>query len=404
MTFLPLVAMWFALPQEDDKGFLGLHEADIGIHGDLIDVTLSGIVDAEAYLIETSPPGLLFENHDPTCNGRGTFFIDATVGDHLFAFVQARADWGFDVHYMEGLQVRLDEWFARWTESGDGWSLSFQAGKFATPLGNFVPRHDSLHNPLIRAPLPYDHVTTLGDNRAPPNNDVLVNRRDLDDLKHLWIPMIWGPVYGRGAMAFATIGKVDARLAFTNAAPSERPPEWEWHHDTLNDMNWAARLGWSPFIGFKVGANASYGPYLRRLASPTIPGDNHSSDYAQKLYGIDLEYSIGHLVLFGEAFATEWEIPNINGDVRAYSYYAEAKYKLFPGFHVAARFGQIFFNKLRTTGGYWSWDRDTTRLEIGAGYFIQLNLLAKVAYEINSERGPDDVRDNVLAFSMTMEW
>jgi hypothetical protein len=404
VTLWPLATMLFAALQDDDKGFLGLHEADIAIHGELVDVTLSGIVDLEAYLIETSPPGLLFENHDPTWNARGTFFIDATVGDHLFAFVQARSDWGFDVHYMEALQVRLDEWFARWTESGDGWSLSFQAGKFATPLGNFIPRHDSLHNPLVRAPLPYDYMTTLGDGGPPPGNDAFVARRDLDDLKHLWVPIIWGPVYGRGLMAFATIGKIDARLAFTNASPSERPPEWEWHHDTLSDMNWSGRIGWNPFIGFKIGANASFGPWLRRLAAPKIAGDNHSSDYAQKLAGLDLEYSIGHLILFGEVYATEWEAPVINGDLRAASWYVEAKYKLFPGFHVAARVGQILFNRIPTSSGSRTWDHDTTRLEIGAGYFIQVNLLAKAAYEINAERGPDDVRDNVLSFSMSMEW
>ncbi len=393
-----------ALLQEDESGFLGLHEADIGHHGELVDIALSGIVDAEMYLYNKVNPGMLMHDHRPLWNGRGTFFLDVSVGDHLFGMVMARADHGLDAHYEEELDLRLDEAWLRWTESGDGWSASLQAGKFGTPIGNFVPRHDSMHNPLVRAPMVYDHITTMGDNAAPPPNDVFITRRDGPDLKDRWVSMIWGPVYGRGLMLFGDAGRFSARVAYTNTAACERPPEWDWHGDDLKDMGWHSRLGWNPFIGFKIGLNATYGPYLRNRADASMPAGLHRQDYAQKLVGIDLEYSIGHLILFGEAYATEWEAPRINGDLRAVSYYVEAKYKIVPGVYVAARWNQILFNQIPTSQGSRTWDRDAYRAEFGVGWFIEQNLLVKAQVEGNVLRGPHDPRDNMLSVSISMSW
>ncbi len=391
--------------QDDDKGFLRLHEADIGIHGETVDLSLSGIVDTEVYFVRKAPPGLIFEEHDPLWNGRGTFFLDLSVGDHLFGFAQARADNGFDPHYDESLQMRLDEWFARYSTDTGGVSLSLQAGKFATPIGNFVPRHDSMHNPLVRSPLPYDFMNTLGDGGPPPPNNAFITRRDLaTDLKHKWTTMIWGPLYGRGAMVFASAGRWDARVAFTNTAPGERPPEWNWNHDDLHDMGWSGRVGWNPFIGFKLGLSGAYGPYLRHVAQSLMPPGTHTQDYAQKLVGIDLEYSLGHLILFGEAFASEWEAPVINGDLRAFSWYVEAKYKILPGLFVATRLNQMLFNRIPTSNGSMTWDRDTTRIEFGAGYFVFVNLLVKAQYEFNVQRGPSDPKDDLGSLSVSMSW
>jgi predicted porin len=135
-----------------------------------------------------------------------------------------------------------------------------------------------------------------------------------------------------------------------------------------------------------------------------MPPDTHTQDYAQKLLGIDLEYSIGHLILFGEAYVTEWEAPVINGDLRAFSYYVEAKYKILPGLYAAARWNQILFNAIPTPTGSKTWDRDTTRIEVGVGYYAYQNLLIKAEYEFNIQRGPTDPKDDVGSLSVTLSW
>ena len=66
---------------------------------------------------------------------------------HVYLFVQARVDRGFDPSDEE-VQVRLDEYALRINP----WEMSasdLQIGKFATVVGNLVPRHLSWENPFV---------------------------------------------------------------------------------------------------------------------------------------------------------------------------------------------------------------------------------------------------------------
>src|SRR5262249_11820785 len=56
---------------------------------------LSGLLDLEGYYVDQRPPGLLFED-ESFFNPRLTLFLDAKLGPHFYAFVQARFDRGFD--------------------------------------------------------------------------------------------------------------------------------------------------------------------------------------------------------------------------------------------------------------------------------------------------------------------
>ena len=101
----------------------------------------------------------------------------------------------------------------------------------------------------------------------------------------------------------------------------------------------------------------------------------------------------------------DWDVPNVNGDVRALGYYLEAKYKFFPGFYGAARWGQILFNEISDgAGGEANWDRDAWRIDFCVGHFFCVNLLAKVQYEINDLSEPNDPDDNVLSLSLSLAW
>lgn len=385
-----------------DEGLLGLGDADMTVRvGESFTLDISGQLDLEHYAIQEEPPGLLFYENDDgfSTNTRFTMFFDMNVGERFYAFMQARADRGVDPNYFNRNDVRIDELFARYTLYSDEEASVFgQLGKFATPIGNWVARHDSMHNPFVRAPIVYDHVTSIADQVATPSNTALLNRRDIDDKRHVWVSMIWGPVYHAGAMLFGTFGKWDARLALTNAAPSERPPEWDRHRGEPDHFALSGRVGWNPFIGFKVGLSAAQGPYLGgRLERFGID----VKDFDQTLVGIDLEYSIGHLELWSEIYWSRWEIPSAqDGKPASVGWYVEGKYRVSVSLYGCARVGQVFAQDLDGT----PWDRTTTRYEAGAGYFIYINLLAKVQYEVNHTNGPQDPRDNVLSVSMTLSF
>ncbi len=391
--------------QDEDGGFLGLNDVDLSVaseSGDFL-LTFSGILDLEYYHVDDEAPGLIFTD-DPFFTQRLMLFADAEYGDHWRLFVQGRADRGFDPSD-KPVQVRADEYFLRYTEPGDDWSASAQVGKFATPLGNFVPRHDSFRNPLVRAPLPYDFMTSIGDKGVPANNQAQIDRRDIEDKKGLWLTPIWGPVYHTGAMVFGTWRDFDLRFAVTNAAPSERPDEWMWQNGDIDNLAFSARAGWRAFPGFVAGINWARGPYFRHEAHDSLPRGAHRHDFDQKLVGIDLEYRIGHFEFFAEIYGSEWEVPNTAGDFRSVSYYVEGKYTVTPRLHVATRWGQIFFNEVRDrTGARTEWDRDSWRAELGVGYLFESNLLGKVQYEVNEHQGGREPHDNMLSLSMSLSF
>lgn len=400
-------------PADEDGAFLGPAPGSLQVSNESgsLSFGLAGLLDVESYSIRDAAPGLLFAD-DSFVNPRLTLFGDASVGEHLGVFLQGRADRAFDPSE-HGSDVRLDEAFVRWGWEGHddpdhaahGWSLAVQGGKFATPLGNFVPRHDSMKNPLVRAPMPYDHVTVIDDYAAPAANQKLVDWRDLPDRKTQWLTMLWGPVYHTGVMALGSAGRFDLRAAVTNAAPSERPSQWAWQDDDRDALAYSARLGWNPFLGFKTGLNWASGAYFKKEAESTFRPGHERDDYPQRLVGADFEYGIGHLVLFAEIYRSAWEVPNVSGDVQAVAYYVEPKYALFPGFYLAGRWNQMVFSEIRDAAGNdRTWDRDAWRAELGAGYFIYVNLLAKAQYEWNGSDGPNDADDNVLSLSLSLSF
>ncbi len=400
-----LLALAAALPASaQDDGFLGLHEA--GPRLDLGDFSLSfsGIADVEFYSTDETAPGLLLED-DSFFSPRLTVFADASYGEHWSALLQARADDGFDPQAVGHLDLRLDEAFVRGTwEVGGDWSFSAQAGKFATPLGNWVPRHDPMKNPFVRAPIVYDHVTTIGDGKPVPSGAGLLSRRDIPDKKLDWVSMLWGPVYHSGVLLFAASKRADLRLALTNAAPCERPDEWTWQGGDRDHLAWSGRASWVPTIGLRLGLNAAKGPYLRREIEDLLPASKDRSKYDQSLVGIDAEYGIGHFTAFAEVYRTTWDVTNVADHPSALGWYVEGRYAFFPGFFACARVGAIHFGRIDVGGAEHKWERDTRRFEVGAGYRIYVNLLVKAQYEINRTAGPGDPDDDLLSVAAALSW
>src|SRR6266545_4739857 len=162
---------------------------------DNLRVRLSGTLDLEIYHFEQPAPGLIDSDIDTLFNPRLTLFLDAQVGSHIYFFSQSRLDRGFDPSD-NGAQVRLDEYALRVTPWDDG-RLTVQTGKFATVVGNWVPRHLSWENPFINAPLVYENVTAIRDKSAPYSLFDFVYGPYYYQ-KYAFNPVIWGPSYASG--------------------------------------------------------------------------------------------------------------------------------------------------------------------------------------------------------------
>ncbi len=126
---------------------------------------LSGLIDFKGYFIDQRQPGLISTKDSFLFNPRVSFFLDAQFTKHFYLFDQSRLDRGFDPSD-RGAQVRLDEYFLRYTPLDDP-RVNFQLGKFATVIGNWLPRHESWQNPLHNATLTEENTSPVSD-REPP--------------------------------------------------------------------------------------------------------------------------------------------------------------------------------------------------------------------------------------------
>ena len=362
---------------------------------------LSGLLDLEGYYVDQRPPGLLFED-ESFFNPRLTLFLDTRLGSHLYVFVQARLDRGFDPGE-DDFEARGDEYLLRWTPWNDS-RLNLQFGKFATVVGSWVQRHDSWQNPLITAPLPYENVTPVSDDDIPVSPADFLARRSQPDNKDSWLPIIWGPVYATGGSVFGNLGKFDYAFDFKNAAISSHPYSWElddslWQYPTVS-----GRLGFRPGPEWNYGVSFSLGPYLAPDASGSLPPGKSVSDYNQYTLASDVSYALRRWQWWAEVFLSRFEVPNVgNADVLAY--YLEAKYKITAGLFAAARWNQELFGKVSDgTGGEQPWGNDMYRIDVALGYRFTRHLQTKLQYSFGHRNASLQQGEQLVAAQVTVKF
>jgi hypothetical protein len=363
---------------------------------------LSGLLDLEGYYIDQRPPGLLLGDDQDFFNPMLSLFLDTRLGTHVYSFVQARFDRGFDPRARRR-DARLDEYLLRYTPFDDA-RLNVQVGKFATVIGNWVPREDSWNNPLINAPLPYENITIVGDQTAPGSPAQFLARLNQPDRKSVWLPMIWGPVYAAGGSVFGRLQKLEYAVEVKNAAPSSRPYFWDptevgWDHPTVS-----GRVGLRPAAPWDVGASFSYGAYLQPEAVGTLPAGAGIGDFHQITLGQDLRYARHHWQLWAEAYETRFQVPAV-GNADTLAYYLETKYKLTAHWFVAGRWNQQFFGQVNDgLGGEQRWGQDTWRVDAALGCRFNLHLQAKLQYSFNRRTGPIQQGEQLVAAQVTVKF
>jgi hypothetical protein len=362
---------------------------------------LSGWLDLEGYYVDQRPPGLLFED-ESFFNPRLTLFLDTRLGPHLYSFVQARLDRGFDPGE-ETFDARADEYLLRWTP-GDEQQLNFQFGKFATVVGSWVQRHDSWQNPLISAPLPYENVTPVADEDIPASPTDFLARRNQPDNKEEWLPLIWGPAYTTGWSIFGTLGKFDYAFEFKNAAMSSHPYSWElsdalWRYPTLS-----GRLGCRPGPAWNQGVSFSTGPYLSPEAAEDLPAGKGIGDYNQSTLGYDVSLGLRRWQLWGELFLSRFEVPNV-GNADLLAYYLEAKYQISTFLYAAARWNQELFGSVPDGhGGQEAWGNEMIRVDLALGYRFTRHLETKLQYSFGHRNASLQQGEQLVAAQVTLRF
>jgi hypothetical protein len=367
-------------------------------------VDLSGLFDLEAYYIDQRPPGLIFGGGDSFVTPRLSLFLDAHAGKHFYSFVQTRFDDGFHPRAPEA-HARFDEYLLRYTPF-DTPVVNLQAGKFATVIGGWIPRHLSWDNPFVTEPLPYNNVTIVSDQRIVPSPAAFLARKNMPDQKDIWLPIVWGPDYGSGASLFGSVFKLDYAAEVKNSSISSRSSYWDardlgWDHPTVS-----GHIGYRPTVAWNFGTSFSYGAYLLPVAkkSPAFPTGKSIGDYNQITFVEDVSYEWRHWQFWGEIFFSRFQVPNV-GDADTLAYYLETKYKITPKLFAAVRWNQQFFAEMNDgAGGETPWDRDVWRVDAVLGYRFTRHLQAKVQYSFSDQQGSLQQGEQLAAAQITLKF
>lgn len=287
--------------------------------------------------------------------------------------------------------------------------LSIQAGRIPPTFGAYTRRAYSRDNPLIGYPMAYQYLISLRTDAVPTSGDDLVRMRGRGWLSAFsagantldrGVPLV--TVFSRdtGIQVSGGGGPVDVSVAVTAGSPSS--PRL---HDGNTGVTLSTRATVAAAPGVTLGASYASGAFLpdrlRMLGSRPWQG-------GQRVAGLDLEAAGGRWVTRADLVLSEWRMPVINrpaltGPLRAVAAALEVRRNLAPGFYVAGRAERMLFNTVPTTGGRADWEAAVTRVEIGAGYALLRNLVARTSVQVNRRDG-GRVRENVLPAAQLLFW
>ncbi|MGH7599862.1 MAG: hypothetical protein ACREOI_26200, partial [bacterium] len=262
----------------------------------------------------------------------GDLFMNVRVSEEASVFLELET-W-------RGWEVRLYSGSLTYKILGE--RLQVEAGKFVAPFGNFLPRRFAPQNFLYGYPLHYEYRLGLGSDRVPGDHAELLNTRGAG--RDYGTQVIARQTYLSGAQFFGKLNRFGYSVGLANGALSNP-----------TDLNVSkrpmifGRLHVQPAIGLKIGVSAASGNYLNYKLVKSQHADLQPEKYAQHVGGLDIEYSRGYLVFFGEVVFSRWQSPFISGDLDALAFSAEARYKILPRLFVAARYGRLDFSEIADT-------------------------------------------------------
>jgi hypothetical protein len=334
---------------------------------------------------------------------RADLTASLTLNRHVSVLGELR-DENLDTLRAYAFYVRIRPWVDH--------AVDIEAGRVPPVFGTFARRSYAIDNPLIGYPLAYQYLTPLRADALPWNADELLRMRGRGWLSNFSIgdttpangvPLVTAFRWDTGVQLHAAASLVDGTVAVTTGTLS---------NPRLTDDNSAPQVAGHvtarPITGLVAGLSAARGPFVSSTAARGAVGDGHDRAFTQTAFGADLEYSRGYYLVRGETIWSEWRLPEAGAPVldeplRALSTYVEGRYKVRPGFYIAARLDHLGFSDVTGSAGRQSWDAPVTRVEVGGGYSIQRNLLLKLSCQRNTRDG-GRVTDATLLSAQIVYW
>lgn len=296
------------------------------------------IVDGEMWDTDSSSRMLSVNDGDPAPAGRAQLFLGAESGPVQLLFM-GEVEHAAGATGDEEFEFSYDLLALRWVASP---LAVIDVGKFATPIGAFANRRFSNINPLIGAP-------------------------DMYSVSYPW-----------GVALSGTTARFDYRAAIVtlpavregySPEPSARPRP-------------ALGAGYTPIPEFRIGASATWGPYLSENIGASIPAGSDWWEYDQGVLAFDTRFSRGYFELRGELALSRYDVPTKAATSDGLAFYLEAKQTWTPRFFTAVRGERNDYPFIRPISAT-NWIARNTVLydaEFGVGFRAMRQMLIKASY------------------------
>jgi hypothetical protein len=287
--------------------------------------------------------------------------------------------------------------------------LDVQAGRIPPAFGSFGRRTYYADNPLIGYPLAYQYLISLRTDAVPATVGDLLRMRGRG-----WqltypvgnpdpapgVPLVSGFRWDTGVQAHWSSRPLEVTGAVTVGTLSDpRLP------DNNDGLQFSGRAAVHPTVGLTLGASGARGAWLSDDVTSLLP-DPHRS-YAQTAFGADAEYSRGYWLVRGELVWTRFNVPLAASsrveDLDALGMWVEGRYRLTPRIAIAGRLDRLGFSTVDQAGVALTWDAPVDRVEVDLSYYIQRNLVARVALQ-HADRDGGRVRKRTYFAGQLAYW
>jgi hypothetical protein len=286
-----------------------------------------------------------------------------------------------------------------------GRRLDVQIGRIPPTFGAFTRRAYSRDNPLIGYPLAYQYLTSLRPDAVPATADELLRMRGRGWLSQFSIgntkparglPLVTAFRWDTGLQVSTGWRIVGIAASVTNGSASNPRVS-----DDNSGKQVSTRVTVTPMTGLVIGSSLSRGEFLSRAVLNALPSPGRTG-FAQHAYGADVEYSRDRWLVRGDAVYSQWQLPLADeplsrGRLQAVAIALEGRYTIVPGVYGAARAEHLTFNRISGRRGIDEWDAPVSRVEIGGGYYLQRNVVARISWQDNVRDGGRVTRDRLVA-------
>ena len=363
--------------------------------------------------VGSSDPGYFnFTDYDRSTLRLVRFDVVAALraNSHLSCVAELRAEGDSGAgHWNAGAYaayVRVQPWATR--------AFEVQAGRIPTAFGGFSRRPYGTDNLLIGYPLAYQYLTSLRPDAVPRTADDLVSMRargwyayypvGADYWDH-GVPAMSVFSYDTGVLAKVGLPAARTEISASITAGTLSNPGLGDHNGAPQI---AARVTLRPIPGLLVGVSGARGAFIEQDVRDVLPAEAATHQYRQRAFGADVELSHGYWLARTELVTTDWRLPALDAPlltapVRATAWLTEGRYKLAPGWYVAARYDRMLFSRVESSQGPIDWDAGLWRIEAGAGYSVRRNVTLKASYQYNRRDG-GRVRSASLGAAQVLLW